>query len=86
MKVKTSKVHPLRLTMINRLLNHIRDSKNGDNAALSKKDELTFKSFPYKEIVRPLVIIDKETKNLTIQQLSIKYQLSTMQIRWIIGL
>lgn len=86
MNVKASKVHPLRLTMINRLLNHIRDSNIEDHTALSKKDELTFKSFPYKEIVRPLVIIDKETKKLTVQQLSIKYQLSAMQIRWIIGL
>lgn len=76
MNVKTIKVHPLRLAMVNRLLSHIRGVDIPDDKELSKKDEMTFKSYPYKEIVRPLVIIDKETKRLSTQQLSVKYQLS----------
>ena len=85
MRVKNVFEHPLRKTMINRLLSQVRNVNIDDDAPLESKITLMYKSCIYKEIIRPLVIIDREVNQLSWRQLEIKYQVTINQLRWIVN-
>lgn len=71
--------HPLRDVMIERVCSEVykMEQKN-----ITDKFKEVFQLSCYKEIIKPLIVIDKDVHSL--QELSIKYQISKQEVRTIL--
>ena len=85
MNTKKKYEHPLRNIMINRFLSYVRNEIIEDNTPIKNDILIMFSTYPYKEIVRPLITVDRLQNKLTYGQLKTKYQLSMMQLKFMMN-